>query len=94
MINLYNVICQFFVSFFTKTGLMMGKSSDIPLDAVVLSSARTDIWCRKGLMEVRVESAKLDAIEAEIGIYLKSDEGVNDIKKEAKKYIKDLNKNS
>jgi len=87
MINLYNVICQFFVSFFTKTGLMMGKSTDIPLNAVVLSSARTDIWCRKGLMEVKIESKKLNILEEAVDSYIQSPEYMEQIKSEAKEYI-------
>jgi len=87
MIELYNTICDAFVAFFNKTGLMAGKSSDMPLDVLLVVSGRTELWRRKELMEITIESKKITAIEKELKVYLKSAECKKTVAKGVKEYF-------
>jgi len=87
MIELYNTICGFIVAFFNKTGLMIGKTTDMPLDAIIVTSARTELWRRKELVEISIETQKISAIEKGLDAYLKSAECKKTVAKEVKIYF-------
>jgi len=87
MIELYIVVRDFIVAFFNKTGLMAGKTSDMPLDAIIVISARTELWKRKELVEISIETQKISAIEKALESYLESDECQDKIDNEVKIYF-------